>query len=173
MKSVQFAINWIHGSLEKRETDFGYGLFTNNNISKGERLVVFGGHVMTVDQESATEIAAGDYPLQIADDLVIGPAYETEIENSDFINHSCDPNSGFKGQIFLVAMRDIQAGEEICFDYAMALSGDGSGLHIEKCGCKSDQCRGVIAELDWQRQDLQEKYKGYFQFYLEEKIDRA
>jgi len=36
-----------------------------------------------------------------------------------FINHSCEPNVGFAGNVVLVAMRDIEAGEELTTDYAM------------------------------------------------------
>jgi hypothetical protein len=33
-----------------------------------------------------------------------------------FINHSCEPSVGFAGNIVLVAMRDISAGEELTTD---------------------------------------------------------
>ena len=36
-----------------------------------------------------------------------------------FINHSCEPNVGFAGDIVLVAMRDISPGEELTTDYAL------------------------------------------------------
>ena len=39
-----------------------------------------------------------------------------------FINHSCGPNVGFAGNVVLVAMRDINAAEELTTD-------DGSGSH--------------------------------------------
>jgi SET domain-containing protein len=29
-----------------------------------------------------------------------------------FINHSCEPNVGFAGNIVLVAMRDVAAGDQ-------------------------------------------------------------
>ena len=32
--------------------------------------------------------------------------------------------------------------------------------------------RRVITDNDWQRPDLQEKYRGYFQYFLQEKTDR-
>ena len=43
---------------------------------------------------------------------------------ADFVNHSCDPNCGIVGAVLLVARRAIEAGEEICFDYAMTDSDD-------------------------------------------------
>ncbi|GIT46042.1 MAG: hypothetical protein Ct9H300mP12_06270 [Acidimicrobiales bacterium] len=41
-------------------------------------------------------------------------------ETSIRINHSCDANVGFRGQVLYVAMRDIAIDEELCHDYAMA-----------------------------------------------------
>jgi hypothetical protein len=42
-------------------------------------------------------------------------------EKANYTNHSCDPNAGFgSSPISLVAMRDVQVGEEITFDYAMS-----------------------------------------------------
>ncbi|MEY8013773.1 SET domain-containing protein-lysine N-methyltransferase [Mycobacterium servetii] len=36
-----------------------------------------------------------------------------------FINHSCEPNVGFAGNIVLVAMREVTAGEQLTTDYAL------------------------------------------------------
>jgi len=88
-------------------------------------------------------------------------------EGPDFINHSCDPNVGLNGQIVLVAMRDIEAGEEICIDYAMC---DGSPYDEFDCGCGSALCRGRITGEDWQRPELIERYQGYFSPYLQRRI---
>jgi len=41
-------------------------------------------------------------------------------EAGDLVNHSCDPNCGLVGAVLVVAMRDIEPGEEITFDYAMS-----------------------------------------------------
>ena len=36
-----------------------------------------------------------------------------------FLNHSCEPNVGFGGNIVLVAMSDIEAGEELSTDLSL------------------------------------------------------
>ena len=43
-----------------------------------------------------------------------------------FLNHSCEPNVGFGGNIVLVAMSDIEAGEELSTDYALFDDYEGS-----------------------------------------------
>lgn len=86
--------------------------------------------------------------------------------------HSCTPNSGFHGQIFLVAMRDISMGEEITFDYAMIISESvGSDIVFEmECNCGSPKCRKQITEDDYKIPQLRIKYKDYFSEYIKQKI---
>ena len=95
-------------------------------------------------------------------------------EDTDYFNHSCEPNAGLRGQIFLVAMRDIAKDEEITFDYCMSLSEfEGSDFSISfDCQCGAPSCRGRVTQLDWKRPELQRKYNGYFSLYIQEKIDR-
>lgn len=86
-----------------------------------------------------------------------------------FSNHSCDPNIGVQGQIVFVAMRDIQPGEELTHDWATT---DDDDYEME-CNCGASGCRKIITGKDWQRKDLQEKYRGYMSWYLERKINRG
>jgi len=147
--------------------NFGKGVFAKQNIDKNELLVIFGGYVMTLEEEQKLPLEIRDYAHQIAPDFVLGINKLEDIQPVDFINHSCNPNAGFNGQIFLVAMRDIKKGEQITFDYAMVLS--IKGYHF-KCLCGSANCRGNVTCDDWENPKLQEKYKGYFQPYLEERM---
>ncbi len=62
-------------------------------------------------------------------------------EPERYINHSCDPNVyiyTLDKDRFVLAMRDIAAGEELVFDYAINVVG-GDWLD---CLCGSTQCRG-------------------------------
>lgn len=63
-----------------------------------------------------------DYGIQIENDFSLGPKAGEESE-ADMVNHSCEPNLGFMGQVFLVTLRDVAQGEELCFDCAMCLGG--------------------------------------------------
>jgi SET domain-containing protein len=105
--------------------------------------------------------------IQIADDLFIGPLNENEREGSMiFSNHSCEPNIGVQGQIVVVALREIEAGEELTHDWATT---DDDDYEME-CKCGSANCRKVITGKDWQRLDLQKKYQRFMSWYLVEKI---
>ena len=87
---------------------------------------------------------------------------------SVFINHSCDPNVGFRGQVVYVAMRPIRAGEELCHDYAMERSDD----YELECHCGSTLCRGMVTGEDWKSPELQQRYGRYFSIYLRCKFER-
>jgi SET domain-containing protein len=69
-----------------------------------------------------------------------------------FINHSCDPNceailSGKK--IWIGAMRDIEAGEELSYDYGYHLEDETMDEAVRKypCHCGAKNCRGTILKL--------------------------
>ncbi len=165
--------SWLHPGLEKRKSGTqGWGIFARADIRKSERLAIFGGKIMLIDEMYQLPGNMQGYTMQIEDRFVLGPA-GTISEDTDFFNHSCDPNSGFKGQIFLVAMRDIRAGEEITFDYAMTVSESvGSDMVFEMvCTCGSPRCRKTITEQDWMLPELQDRYKGYFSQYIQDKIE--
>jgi uncharacterized protein len=60
-----------------------------------------------------------------------------------YINHSCDPNTYVKtvnGKRFVIARRDIAAGEEITYDYSINSDGDTVWL----CRCDAGRCRREI-----------------------------
>ena len=159
------SLSWLNPNLEARESEsHGYGVFARQNIAINQWLAVFGGHIMKLADEPA-----GNYAMQIADDLVIGSPSIALNDPAEFFNHSCNPNSGLKGQILLVALRDILAGEQVCFDYAMTLN---LANHCFACHCGSSHCRGVVTGEDWKLPELQQRYDGYFSWYIQEKINR-
>lgn len=61
---------------------------------------------------------------------------------SQFINHSCRPNSFVRithGHVIFFALRDIEPGEEITLDYVESYHPDDYG-----CRCGAEGCRGTI-----------------------------
>ncbi|MCG8493655.1 MAG: SET domain-containing protein-lysine N-methyltransferase [Sneathiellales bacterium] len=128
-----------------------------------------GGTIMTREERDKVAEKLGPAEIQIADNLFIGPVTEeTREEGMMHLNHSCDPNVGIQGQVSFVAMRQIAPGEELSFDYA---TGDHDDWEMT-CQCGARECRGIITGYDWKIPALQQKYKGYFSTYLQEKIDR-
>jgi hypothetical protein len=108
--------------------------------------------------------------LQISDDLFIAPVTRTQRDGSMlYTNHSCDPHLAIQGQIVLVAMRDIAPGEELTIDWATTDDGD----HEMRCRCGSALCRGTVTGKDWMKRELQEKYRGWFCWFLQRKLART
>jgi SET domain-containing protein len=144
------------------------GLFAIADIAKDEIVAVKGGHI--VDGKTLRERITpehGPVEVQIGDDLFIAPVSDEERELSMlYLNHSCDPNLGVRGEITFVAMREIRAGEELTHDWAMT---DDDDYSVE-CQCGASDCRKILTGKDWQRPDLQKRYADYFSAYLARKI---
>lgn len=65
-----------------------------------------------------------------------------------FVNHSCEPNCEMQKwcvnglfRMALFALRDIEAEEELTYDYNFSLFNPTEG---QQCKCGSSKCRGVI-----------------------------
>lgn len=161
--------SWMNSKLEVRESLLGgLGVFARAEINANELLAIFGGHIITASDE------IGDWPLQVSENMVIGhpPGREDADDPSNYFNHSCSPNAGLKGQIMLVAMKNIFAGTEVTFDYAMVLHPSvGCSPYKMECSCGAPNCMGMITDEDWRLPELQSHYDGWFSFYLQEKID--
>jgi uncharacterized protein len=148
----------------------GRGLFAAAPIGAGEIVAVKGGHIFTKETLERVQEALGPAEIQIGEDFFIGPLDASEREGSMiFSNHSCEPNLGVAGQVIFVALRDIEAGEELTHDWAMT---DDDANSME-CRCGALSCRKTVTGQDWRRRDLQEKYRGFFSWYLEQKIRAA
>lgn len=154
----------------------GMAVFAEHQIKKDEVLFVMGGYILTIDDEDSLPEGVEDKPIELSRDFSIGPRSLADLPRmpQHYVNHSCNPNSGFDGQIFLVAMRDIEVGEEITYDYAIVMIPNESSRSYFSfdCLCGHGACRGKVTEHDWQRQDLQERYRGYFSHSVEKLIRR-
>ena len=162
-------LSYLSPKTEVRESKIhGRGLFATADIAKDEIVAVKGGHI--VDRKTVREKITpvfGPVEIQIDDGLFIGPMTEEERELSMlYLNHSCDPNLGVRGEITFVAMRVIRAGEELTHDWAMT---DDDDYSVD-CNCGMANCRKVLTGKDWQRSDLQKRYAGHFSAYLARKI---
>lgn len=171
------SLSWMHPDLHVREaTRYGKGVFLERGtIQKDSVLFVMGGSILTIEDENNLQGVVADKPIEISEHFSIGPRTAAELRRmpQHYVNHSCNPNAGFKGQVFMVAMRAITAGEEIAYDYAMTMHANlnSASFFSMKCSCGQPACRGNVTEDDWKRLDLQRRYDGYFQLYLQEKIN--
>ena len=162
-------VSWLSSKLVVHASRGEFGVFSKEKIAKDETLAIFGGKIMSKDDVLQLPSELRCNVLQIDDNAWIGTGSSTP-EPVDFINHSCNPNAGIKGQILLVAMRDIEPNVEITFDYATVIA-EWVGMEAITCNCGAVDCRKVVGHDDWKNSTLQKKYRGYFSTYLQKKID--
>ena len=157
-------------TIVKESRIHGRGLFARQPIAKGEIVAIKGGYILAASTLPEVERRLGPAEIPVADGFFIAPLNELEREGAMiFTNHSCDPNIGVQGQIVFVAMREIEAGEELTHDWATT----DDDTYQMTCNCGTVNCRGIITGQDWRRSDLQERYRGYMSWYLQRKIDQG
>jgi uncharacterized protein len=137
--------------IEVRESGVhGRGVYAVQFISEGTRIIEYTGE--RVSWETAPDDE--DNPHTFNFGLENGDVINPEVGGNDarWINHSCDPNCEAveeDDRIFIYAVRDIQAGEELLYDYHMELDEPITKSAKEKfaCHCGASNCRGTMIEL--------------------------
>lgn len=170
---IQQTVNWDSPKLELYESfKCGTGVRARALIEKGESLGIFGGHIVPLAKRNLLARELEHFYFQVSDELILTHVSIEQVRQSkiEFINHSCEPNAGFRGQIELIALKNIEPREIISFDYAICTS--ETEFEME-CFCEAGECRRRITGKDWKIPALQKKYKGYFQPYLERKIENG
>lgn len=146
--------------FEIRESPMqGLGVFATRPIPEGMRLVEYAGARLTPAQaDSRYPDVPGErhhtFLFAIDDGVVIDAAVGGN--EARFINHSCEPNCDAvidDGRIWIDAIRDIEPGEELAYDYAYVLEERHTPAARRRfpCHCGAGRCRGTI--LARKRQD--------------------
>lgn len=151
---------------------FGKCVLARSPIRKGEIVAEFDGIVLprrefselhATDPVRFEEIR--DHAIQIAEDV-----WRDSDGIARYLNHSCEPNCGISGVNVLVAMRDINTGEEMTWDYEMTEDISGE-LWRMKCECGRPSCRQEIGCFGDNKELLAKKYRGYISAWLVGKYD--
>jgi SET domain-containing protein len=117
------------------------GCYTTTKIRKDTHILEYTGPRIT--RERADQIYDGratTYLFGLDDGKQIIDGHGTAM----FINHSCDPNcetDEIDGRVWVIALRDIQPGEELTYDYMLY---DGADDDPALCFCGSPKCRGTM-----------------------------
>ncbi len=144
----------------------GLGLIAIKGIQKGEPVGVLGGIIVPKKEIVQYWKKMGHVGIQVDDDFFIVPTTRKELEQTGVFNHSCSPNCGFSNSITIVAIKNIEKGKELTFDYAFC----ESFMKGFKCNCGSAKCRNTITPTDWKNPGLQKKYGSYYSPYLKSKF---
>lgn len=148
----------------------GRGVHAVEAIAAGEVVAVKGGHIVDGSAVASLPGAIWNSAFQIAPDCFLAALTQDEYDGVMMrVNHSCEPNVGMGGNVVLVSMRDLAAGEELTIDYALFLGDPGFAM---ECRCGAASCRGVVKGTDWMRAELRQRYRGWFSWWLQQEIAR-
>jgi uncharacterized protein len=116
-----------------------YGCYTDAPIRKGTLIVEYVGERLTYEQ---ADDLYDDFPNTYLFGLDDGEHIIDGYGVAAFVNHSCDPNcetDQLRGKMWIIALRDIEAGEELTYDYNLY-----DGEDDAPCFCKTRRCRGSL-----------------------------
>ncbi len=163
--------SWISAKIEVRNSDIhGKGVFTKEKISQGEVVIIWGGEVFT-SEEFHKGNGLKHTNVGIDENTFLASPNHEEKTVDDFMNHNCDANLWLDDEVTLSAKRDIQANEELFFDYSIELV-DRDYLMKSFCCCNAPNCRKSITGKDWQLKEVQALYKNHFSPFINERIKK-
>ena len=136
----------------RRSGVHGKGVFALQDLAEGETLIEYVGEVISWDEAQDRHPHDPKDPnhtfyFHVNEDRVIDALHGGN--SSRWINHSCNPNCEADEEnerIFIKALRNIQAGEELSYDYGLVIDEPYTKkLKAEyPCWCGSANCRGTL-----------------------------
>jgi uncharacterized protein len=137
--------------IEVRQSNVhGRGVYAMQFILDGKRIIEYTGERVSWEAAPDDDSNPHTFNFGLDDGDVINP----EIGGNDarWINHSCNPNCEAieeDDRIFIYAIRDIQAGEELLYDYRLEIDEAITEASKKKfaCLCGASNCRGTMLAL--------------------------
>ncbi|AEU35766.1 SET domain-containing protein [Granulicella mallensis] len=121
------------------------GCYTLDPIPNGRRVIEYDGPRLSkelADERYADRIVT--YLFGFGEDGTVIDGFGTAM----FLNHSCAPNCETEetgGRVFIRAIRDIAAGEELVYEYNLY---DSDETDTADCYCSAPHCRGTMYSDD-------------------------
>ncbi len=137
----------------------GLGLFATKPIKKGTKIIRYFGPILDCRKKKDDAIE-NKYLFELNGRWTIDGSVRENIAR--YINHACKPNAESdvkprKRKVFIRAIKNIEPGEEISYDYGT----DYFKAYLKPIGCKCDACekkrRKKRAEARAERQREREK----------------
>lgn len=128
-------------NIEVKKSINGFRIFARTQFQSGDDVFKVKGYFISCDVCDNIDDKTRDNAFRYDEEKYLSPAGEI----GDFLNHSCDPNSAVvkkEGKLFIVAVNNINADEEVTIDYSTILASDDSWEMV--CNCGSENCRKLI-----------------------------
>jgi len=136
----------------RRSGVHGKGVFALNDLAEGETLIEYVGEIISWKEALRRHPHDPKDPnhtfyFHMDEDHVIDAKHGGN--SSRWINHSCQPNCEADendGRVFIKALRNIKAGEELFYDYGLIIDAKYTKkLKAEyPCWCGAKSCRGTL-----------------------------
>jgi SET domain-containing protein len=136
----------------RRSRVHGLGAFATTRIRKGQRITEYLGDRLTHKQADARhdgKLEDDNHTFLFIVDR--GIVIDGGVNGNDarFINHGCDPNCESvieDRRVFIEALRTVQPGEELKYDYSIGRDKDDPPNvdEIFACRCGAESCRGTM-----------------------------
>jgi hypothetical protein len=116
----------------------GLGLFATRPIRKGTRIIRYFGPILD-SKKKKDDAIENKYLFELNDRWTIDGSVRKNIAR--YINHACKPNAESdvrprKRKVYIRSIKNIEAGEEISYDYGT----DYFKAYLKPIGCKCDAC---------------------------------
>lgn len=129
------------GLIVRSSSLHGAGVYTTTPIRTGTRVLEYTGPRLTREEsEGMYADSEVTYLFTMDDQKTIIDGFGM----AAFVNHSCDPNcetDQIGGLIWIIALRDIAANEELTYDYCLW---DAEPGEEAPCYCGAKNCRGTM-----------------------------
>lgn len=143
----------------------GLGVFADEDISKGEFLVTMKGKLFFREYRKRSDYRGEENFVPVTPKLWIDPKPPLR-----YINHSCNPNTGFKTPRRVYALRNIKKGEELTLDYSTIEFVDFWDM---PCNCGSRNCRKIIRSIQFLPLGVFKSYLPYIPRFFQEAYARG
>jgi SET domain-containing protein len=132
----------------------GYGVFAARKIRKGTTVIEYLGERLSharADARYEHKDPNDNHTFLFTVDSKIVIDGGVDGNEARYINHGCDPNcesTTRSRRVFIEAIRTIQPGEELSYDYQIQRDRDDAPNvdEIFACRCGAKECRGSMLE---------------------------
>jgi uncharacterized protein len=150
----------------RRSGIHGKGMFAVQAIAAGERIIEYKGERISWKEalrRHPHDPAHPNHTFYFA--LDEGGVIDGKVNGNSarWINHSCAPNCDAEetdGRVFISALRDIEPGEELYYDYGLVID-EPITKALKRdyvCHCGAEACRGTMLSLSPEAEKKKKKH---------------
>ncbi len=134
----------------------GLGLFATKPIKRAAYIATYRGRRISTEESDRREARGAKFMFELNRRWTIDGSSRRNVAR--YLNHSCRPNAKpvlREGRIVIVALRRIEPGEEITYDYGK----EYFDYFIRNGGCRCAACKAKARRLRRRRRAAQSRLK--------------